>query len=94
MFPLIIIFFLFQLQVLCAVEFPNIMPHIEMNWENSDITSKINSKGTWSIDGNVPTFIFCGPFKTSGNGGECRVNYKYSVPQSSLYETTIFGIFK
>jgi len=94
MLPLILIFFLALLQVLHADEFPLLMKRIQIEWTNVKIADQVNSKPTWSTDGLVPNFIFCGPFKTSGKEGSCDFIYQYSVQTSEGHMNTTKGIFK
>jgi len=89
MFPvLLVIFSLFQL--LHADEFPNLMKHIEMTWDKTTITNKVDARLTMSTDGYVPSFILCGAFPTSENNGNCTLKYdlQYHPTPSTTKMTT------
>ena len=90
LYVIIIAFLLAQLQVLQADEFPSLLEHLEVTWGNAIITSKLNARQTMSIDGQVPSFLLCGPFKTSGKDGDCRLKYRYTYHPSpgSTYSGT------
>ncbi len=78
MLPLFIIaFLLVQVPLLQAEEFPSLMKHVDITWDNINITSKIDTRQTMSTDGYVRSFIFCGPFKSYGNDGNCTLKSSY-----------------
>lgn len=82
MLPTVIIFLLFQ--AICATsEFPNLMRDIKLIWDEVDLTDKIDSSLTASIDGQVPVLIFCGPFPSSAKGGECNLSARYPIPDGA-----------
>jgi len=66
------------------------MDRIEIKWNNVDITKQVDSKKTFIIDGKVPNFIFCGPFKTSGKEDSCLAKFNYPMLESTQYRYSIF----
>ncbi len=74
---LFLLFFLAQAQILQADEFPYLLKRVDVTWDDWIVTTALNAKQTMSIDGEVPSFIFCGYFKTSAEDRNCSLTYRY-----------------
>ena len=87
MLPILFLTCLFaQAHFLQAEEFPNLLKHVDVTWGDQLLTSELNPRQTMSIDGEVPSFILCGPFETSGGDGKCCLQYHYEYyPSTSTW---------
>jgi len=90
MLPIVIIFLLFQ-AIFATNEFPDLMKNIQVSWNGTDITSKLDARLTSSLDNQVVYFYLCGAYQTYGKDGNCRTESYYETPNGQFYVTSHQG---
>jgi len=76
------LFLLLLVQGLYAAEFPNLTQHVRLTWGGADIYS-LDGSQTVSVDGKVPYFTICGPFRVQPKDVLCKVQYFVTLRTAS-----------